>query len=824
MRCGLGLFAIVSIALLSTAAVAELPTPTRDQVESYRTYGYITRQGNGGEPLASWERDLKLALNSRDPAGAAGSLSKKYSLSPESMKELVRLWLVADAFEELDGSTEKSLAIAREVHRRFIALVTATKYDTLVLEAAATALSHVANCDADEYATLINSAPDRASTGWLLAKSADCPAWYHAFALRVPQKATASFVAMGMPSKAASLAMYAYLNSDVALAHVDSADRAIAHAHLAFQYAELLWDLGLTKKGIAFVEALPPDVLRILLNDELASREIAVDGLGVRLEAEGEGPMFRQNGPSAGGHSSDTFRLDLAGAYYLVGRSADAERIFSGVGGIAQLNSYFACVLNISSESQQVHRCQRGTPMTTKALLLDHLLRRGNADPYLLAETFFSSELALAPTGAVAVDAVCNVFSESEYHKICEYARMRQVDLIRDDKSDTPVSLAAVRAAGILDFDANRAAFQKALDSAATHFGGEGSDDTHQQRTAREAPLPPRFAPLTLPDKYRGPPAPQDKSWIKSLAPLPGGYDPVRVDRDGQRVAVVSVSQNYDPTGEVSRGGYWVHLSNDGGKTWQKPLYTGLADLYPYVVLPDSKMPLFDGNTLDLAVDVQELDTSSITYPPVGLRSLRRQTNLYLKIPIADLTRDSVGDGLTDITREHLLLEPHAPGGDNQTPFLVGTGPSAKCGLVESPEQKALVLLLEKLFSVHTGAIIEPVDRDTGSADAAIASEMAAASRRDPNSVDRPIFLLGAPTDFACLQTDRMMIVYSETDIARLLRTTPDFHAVSLSKIVYDRAHDRGYVSWSAGWSGGTDRLRLVNGEWVLDVISSWIT
>ena len=274
----------------------------------------------------------------------------------------------------------------------------------------------------------------------------------------------------------------------------------------------------------------------------------------------------------------------------------------------------------------------------------------------------------------------------------------------------------------------------------------------------------------------------------------------------------------------MSRGGYWVHLSNDGGKTWQKPLYTGLADLYPYVVLPDSKMPLFDGNTLDLAVDVQELDTSSITYPPVGLRSLRRQTNLYLKIPIADLTRDSVGDGLTDITREHLLLEPHAPGGDNQTPFLVGTGPSAKCGLVESPEQKALVLLLEKLFSVHTGAIIEPVDRDTGSADAAIASEMAAASRRDPNSVDRPIFLLGAPTDFACLQTDRMMIVYSETDIARLLRTTPDFHAVSLSKIVYDRAHDRGYVSWSAGWSGGTDRLRLVNGEWVLDVISSWIT
>ena len=101
---------------------------------------------------------------------------------------------------------------------------------------------------------------------------------------------------------------------------------------------------------------------------------------------------------------------------------------------------------------------------------------------------------------------------------------------------------------------------------------------------------------------------------------------------------------------------------------------------------------------------------------------------------------------------------------------------------------------------------------------------MAAAAHRDPNSVDRPMFLLGDPADFACLQTDRMMIVYSEADISRLRRMTPDFHAVSLSKVVFNRAHDRGYVSWSTGWSGGTDRLRLVNGEWVLEEISSWIT
>ena len=47
------------------------------------------------------------------------------------------------------------------------------------------------------------------------------------------------------------LALYAYLNSNSSLAHVDPADRTIAHAHLAFEYAELLWKAGLILQGIA---------------------------------------------------------------------------------------------------------------------------------------------------------------------------------------------------------------------------------------------------------------------------------------------------------------------------------------------------------------------------------------------------------------------------------------------------------------------------------------------------------------------------------------------------------------------------------------------
>lgn len=37
-------------------------------------------------------------------------------------------------------------------------------------------------------------------------------------------------------------------------------------------------------------------------------------------------------------------------------------------------------------------------------------------------------------------------------------------------------------------------------------------------------------------------------------------------------------------------------------------------------------------------------------------------------------------------------------------------------------------------------------------------------------------------------------------------------------------AGDRGYVIWSAGWTGGTCRLRLVDGRWIFETISAWIT
>lgn len=78
--------------------------------------------------------------------------------------------------------------------------------------------------------------------------------------------------------------------------------------------------------------------------------------------------------------------------------------------------------------------------------------------------------------------------------------------------------------------------------------------------------------------------------------------------------------------------------------------------------------------------------------------------------------------------------------------------------------------------------------------------------------------------DYSCLRSHQLMIVYGQQDIEAIQAFTPDFHALEIPRIVFNRAHDRGFVRWSTGWSGGTYRLRFVNGKWQFDSISSWIS
>lgn len=225
-------------------------------------------------------------------------------------------------------------------------------------------------------------------------------------------------------------------------------------------------------------------------------------------------------------------------------------------------------------------------------------------------------------------------------------------------------------------------------------------------------------------------------------------------------------------------------------------------------------MPLIDGDTLRLAVNIAEIDTATITYPPVGLRSRRVAKDRYLTIPIERLRRDSNGDGVTDIVADHLLLDRVKSG--RGTPFVVGSDTDARCERLRSAEKLAVIELLGRITGDSEAAIVEPIDRQPG--------EFATGWLRATAAAEQPVFLLGAPQDFTCLSARRPIIVYSKADIEALQAFTPAFHTLEIPNIIFNRAHDRGYVRWSTGWAGGTYRLRLIGGKWEFDSISNWIT
>jgi hypothetical protein len=273
----------------------------------------------------------------------------------------------------------------------------------------------------------------------------------------------------------------------------------------------------------------------------------------------------------------------------------------------------------------------------------------------------------------------------------------------------------------------------------------------------------------------------------------------------------------------VSAGGYWVHQSHDGGRTWEDPLYTGLAERFPYVVREHSKLSLFDGDTLNVEVDIEQIDTASISYPPVGLRSKRHAKDLFLRIPISALKQDSDGDGLADIVEKHLLLDPQKADSDGDG---IADGrdslPNVPRSSGEDPTHGAMAAVIEKMFDVRMAPIIEGIEPGEG-ADR-LGQEFKTIRMGHTLSVEHPIFIEGNATDFATLNPSRMVLVYNKPQILQLRRMTPDFHTVSFAPLIVNEKGNRAYLIWSNGWAGGTFRLIREGKQWTVFSISQWIS
>ena len=326
------------------------------------------------------------------------------------------------------------------------------------------------------------------------------------------------------------------------------------------------------------------------------------------------------------------------------------------------------------------------------------------------------------------------------------------------------------------------------------------------------APAPSVFSEHALPENPKPGPA-------NAVSPaLPSGFRLVRAEQQDQRIVAIGISARLDPAGEVSEGAYWLLESKDAGAHWARPTYMGLRKNQPYVVVAKSKVPLFSGDTLTMEVEVRELDTSTITFPPVALAVKRFQTGLYLQARISDLRRDSDGDGLPDLVEERLLLDPYDPDTDHDgisdgadpVPHVPATGkPSVP------PE------LMAQFIEQITGKGARPraLVKDVGDPDPL----QRAIGTPEPLEDAPLLYIEGDRRDFRGFSSPQRLIVLTPQEVEAANKRFGVFYPMSV-KVIVNRAGDRAYIEYDEGWRGGAYSAEKVNGEWKLTVVSSWIT
>ena len=153
---------------------------------------------------------------------------------------------------------------------------------------------------------------------------------------------------------------------------------------------------------------------------------------------------------------------------------------------------------------------------------------------------------------------------------------------------------------------------------------------------------------------YREKPLDVGATEVDAVTPrLPDGFYLIRAERDGDSMIAIGADQRND-------SGYWVLRSGDGGRTWDKPLFTGLFPGSPYRIVETPKQRMNAGDHLDVEVTATEHN------PPLSITP--KESGIALEIPWATLTRDSDGDGFTDLAEQLFVTDwndptsfPHPP-------------------------------------------------------------------------------------------------------------------------------------------------------------------
>jgi hypothetical protein len=304
--------------------------------------------------------------------------------------------------------------------------------------------------------------------------------------------------------------------------------------------------------------------------------------------------------------------------------------------------------------------------------------------------------------------------------------------------------------------------------------------------------LPPGIPPLDLSAVQRD----AARAFAERLR-LPAGFTPVRAERQQEELAVIARSEAYDPRSlRAEDGGYWVLRSGDGGKTWRRPLYTGLRVNLPYTVREESALPLQAGDRLQVEVEIKPLDLE-LAYTAAELARRPGESGIYLEIPFADLERDSDGDGLTDLAEQRLLTDPGNPDtngdgtldGDDRAPAIPPGDPA-------SPAARFIATLVK-----GTGIADSPT--------AAVSRNRGGAGSRAPLPEERTFFGVGERRWFSGLRPAHRMIVLTDEEWLALNKQISLPYDFGFDILVFDRSGHRAFVL-----NGGARTYEDRDGVW----------
>ena len=303
-------------------------------------------------------------------------------------------------------------------------------------------------------------------------------------------------------------------------------------------------------------------------------------------------------------------------------------------------------------------------------------------------------------------------------------------------------------------------------------------------------------------------------------------YPVVRASFSEGEWTAVFISRAVDPGGEVSAGGYWLTRTENNGAIWGEEYYLGLQPNFPYVVVSDSDVPLFIDGHVQIEVEVQEIDRSSITFPPIGMRLTRTESGLFLDFAWTDLIRDQDEDGLTDIFEHRIGLDytvsDHDRDGlrDSFDPL-----PTARYDPDSEDRTDFYTVMLEPVIGADAGAILVPPRQDDGTAfDLEQMMRMASPENR-PTTIPQMLMISGDPEAFADLRWTSVPFIIQSREVFNALNAEyGPTYPVSFPVIQANGSETAWFVEWSASWVGGAFIIRLVDGQYQLTVTSSWIT